>query len=115
MGEPFAVVLDGKVLSAPAIQEPITGGSGQISGSFTVAETASLAALLRAGALPAPLNAIEERTVGPDLGSDAIRMGAITGLAGLALVVGFMTLLYGRWGWSPTSRCSSTWRSPSRA
>ena len=98
VGEPFAVVLDGKVLSAPTIQEPITGGSGQISGNFTVAETATLAALLRAGALPAPLNAIEERTVGPDLGSDAIRMGAITGLAGLALVMGFMTLLYGRWG-----------------
>jgi SecD/SecF fusion protein len=98
VGEPFAVVLDGKVLSAPTIQEPITQGSGQISGNFTVAETATLAALLRAGALPAPLNAIEERTVGPDLGGDAIRKGAITGAAGLALVVGFMTLLYGRWG-----------------
>ena len=98
VGEPFAIVLDGKVLSAPVIQEPIIGGSGQISGNFTVAETTSLAALLRAGALPAPLHDIEERTVGPDLGSDAIRMGAITGLAGLGLVMGFMTLLYGRWG-----------------
>jgi SecD/SecF fusion protein len=97
-GDPFAIVLDGKVLSAPVIQEPITGGSGQISGNFTVAETATLAALLRAGALPAPLNAIEERTVGPDVGGDAIRMGAIMGAAGFALVVGFMTLLYGRWG-----------------
>ena len=83
VGEPFAIVLDGKVLSAPVIQEPITRGTGQISGSFTVAEAASLAALLRAGALPVPLSVIEERTVGPDLGSDAIRIGAITGLAGL--------------------------------
>jgi SecD/SecF fusion protein len=98
VGEPFAIVLDGKVLSAPVIQEPITGGAGQISGSFSVAETTSLAALLRAGALPVPLHVIEERTVGPDLGSDAIRMGAMTGLAGLALVMGFMTVLYGRWG-----------------
>jgi SecD/SecF fusion protein len=98
VGEPFAIVLDGKVLSAPVIQEPIPGGSGQISGSFTVAETTSLAALLRAGALPAPLAVIEERTVGPDLGSDAIRMGAMTGIAGLCLVMAFMTLLYGRWG-----------------
>jgi SecD/SecF fusion protein len=98
VGEPFAIVLDGKVISAPVIQQPITGGSGQISGSFTVAETTTLAALLRAGALPAPLNSVEERTVGPDLGSDAIRAGAITGIAGLILVVAFMTLLYGRWG-----------------
>jgi SecD/SecF fusion protein len=98
VGEPFAIVLDRKVLSAPVIQEAITRGTGQISGSFTVAEAASLAALLRAGALPVPLSVIEERTVGPDLGSDAIRIGAITGLAGLILVVGFMTLLYGRWG-----------------
>jgi SecD/SecF fusion protein len=98
VGEPFAIVLDGKVLSAPVIQEPIIGGSGQISGNFTVAETTSLAALLRAGALPAPLHDIEERTVGPDLGADAIHMGAVTGLAGLGLVMGFMTLLYGRWG-----------------
>jgi SecD/SecF fusion protein len=98
VGEPFAIVLDGKVLSAPTIQEPITQGSGQISGSFTVAEATSLATLLRAGALPVPLKVIEERIVGPDLGSDAIRIGAITGLAGLILVVGFMTLLYGRWG-----------------
>ena len=98
VGEPFAIVLDGKVLSAPVIEEPITRGEGQISGNFTVAEAASLAALLRAGALPVPLSVIEERTVGPDLGSDAIRIGAITGLAGLILVVGFMTLLYGRWG-----------------
>src|SRR5262249_30184513 len=98
VGQPFAIVLDGKVLSAPVIQEPITGGSGQISGSFSIADTTSLAALLRAGALPVPPHVIEERTVGPDLRSDSNPMGAMTGLAGLALVMGFMTLLYGRWG-----------------
>ncbi|MCF3933786.1 protein translocase subunit SecD [Acuticoccus sp. M5D2P5] len=98
VGHPFAIVLDGKVLSAPVIREPITGGSGQISGSFTVESAADLAALLRAGALPAKLTVIEERTVGADLGSDAIRMGVVTGLIGFALVVGFMLLLYGPWG-----------------
>lgn len=98
VGRQFAIVLDGKVISAPVIQEPILGGSGQIQGNFTVAETSSLAALLRAGALPVPLQIVEERMVGPDLGSDAIRMGAITGAAGLGLVLLFMTVLYGRWG-----------------
>ena len=98
VGEPFAILLDGKVLSAPVIREPITGGSGQISGGFDTKEASSLAALLRAGALPVPLTVIEERTVGPDLGGDAIRMGAITGLAGFALVFAFMVALYGRWG-----------------
>jgi SecD/SecF fusion protein len=98
VGEPFAILLDGKVLSAPVIREPIIGGAGQISGSFGSAEASSLAALLRAGALPVPLTVIEERTVGPDLGGDAIRMGAITGLAGFALVFAFMVALYGRWG-----------------
>lgn len=98
VGRPFAIVLDGKVISAPVIQEPILGGSGQIQGSFTVAETGSLAALLRAGALPVPLQIVEERMVGPDLGSDAIRMGAVTGAAGLLLVLVFMTVLYRGWG-----------------
>jgi SecD/SecF fusion protein len=98
VGRPFAIVLDGKVLSAPVIREPITGGSGQISGSFTVEETSTLAALLRAGALPAPLTVIEERTVGPDLGGDVIRMGVYTGVAGFAAVVLFMVALYGSWG-----------------
>lgn len=98
VGRPFAIVLDGKVLSAPVIREPITGGSGQISGSFTVGDTVVLSALLRAGALPAPLTVIEERTVGPDLGADVIRMGVYTGLAGFALVVAFMVALYGGWG-----------------
>ena len=98
VGRQFAIVLDGKVISAPVIQEPITGGAGQIQGNFTVAETSSLAALLRAGALPVPLQVVEERMVGPDLGSDAIRMGAITGAVGLVLVLMFMTVLYRGWG-----------------
>jgi SecD/SecF fusion protein len=98
VGRPFAIVLDGKVLSAPVIREPITGGTGQISGSFTVEDTVVLSALLRAGALPAPLTVIEERTVGPDLGADVIEMGIYTGLAGFAAVVVFMVALYGGWG-----------------
>ncbi|YBV97140.1 protein translocase subunit SecD [Phyllobacteriaceae bacterium JZ32] len=98
VGRPFAIVLDNKVLSAPVIREPITGGSGQISGSFTVEDTVVLSALLRAGALPAPLTVIEERTVGPDLGADAIKMGLYTGLAGFALVALFIVVLYGFWG-----------------
>ncbi|MEO3997806.1 protein translocase subunit SecD [Mesorhizobium sp. CAU 1732] len=98
VNKPFAIVLDGKVLSAPVIREPITGGSGQISGSFTVEDTVVLSALLRAGALPAPLTVIEERSVGPDLGADVIQMGIYTGLAGFALVVAFMIALYGWWG-----------------
>ncbi len=98
VGNPFAIMLDGKVLSAPVIREPITGGSGQISGSFSVEQANTLAALLRAGALPAKLTVIEERTVGADLGSDAIEMGILSGLVGFALVVGFMIALYGAWG-----------------
>jgi SecD/SecF fusion protein len=98
VGQPFAMVLDGKVLSAPVIQEPIVAGSGQIEGRFTTAETQSLAALLRAGSLPVPLKVVEERTVGPDLGADAIRTGATTGMIGLLLVLGFMTVVYGAWG-----------------
>lgn len=98
VGRPFAIVLDNKVLSAPVIRTPITGGSGQISGGFTVEEANTLAALLRAGALPAKLTVIEERTVGADLGSDAIEMGIFTGLIGFGLVVAFMLFLYGTWG-----------------
>jgi SecD/SecF fusion protein len=97
-GRPFAIVLDGKVLSAPVIREPITGGSGQISGGFTVQQATDLSALLRAGALPAPLQVIEERTVGADLGADAIEKGIESGLIGFALVFAFMLVLYGRWG-----------------
>ena len=80
VGRPFAIVLDGKVLSAPVIREPITGGSGQISGSFTVQEAGTLSALLRAGALPAKLTVIEERSVGADLGSDVIQKGIHAGI-----------------------------------
>ena len=98
VGRPFAIVLDDKVLSAPTINEPIPGGSGIIMGSFTTAQATDLAALLRAGALPAPLTVIEERTVGPDLGSDSIASGLKTGLMGFALVVVFMVVLYGAWG-----------------
>lgn len=98
VGRPFAIVLDNKVLSAPVIRQPITGGSGQISGGFSVEEANTLAALLRAGALPAKLTVIEERTVGADLGSDAIEMGVFTGFIGFLLVVGFLIVLYGGWG-----------------
>ncbi|MGH6760076.1 MAG: protein translocase subunit SecD [Phyllobacterium sp.] len=98
VNRPFAIVLDGKVLSAPVIREPITGGSGQISGNFTVEDTVILSALLRAGALPAPLTVIEERTVGPDLGGDAIKMGLYTGIAGFLLVALLIFYLYGVWG-----------------
>nr|WP_298724219.1 protein translocase subunit SecD [uncultured Steroidobacter sp.] len=98
VGRQFAIVLDGKVISAPVIQEPIIGGSGQITGNFTPAQTSSLSALLRAGALPVPLHVIQEGMVGPDLGGDAIRMGAFTGAAGLLFVLAFMTVLYRGWG-----------------
>ena len=98
VGKPFAIVLDGKVISSPVIQEPITGGQGQISGHFSVQSANELSVLLRAGALPAPLTVIEERTVGPDLGADAIRAGLISVIVGLGLVVGYMTLTYGLFG-----------------
>ena len=98
VGKPFAIVLDDKVLSAPVIREPITGGSGQISGSFTVQEAATLSALLRAGALPAKLTVIEERSVGADLGADVIQKGIYAGIAAFALVFLFIFALYGTWG-----------------
>ena len=98
IGRPLAIVLDNHVLTAPVIRGVIAGGSGEISGTFTVKEASNLALLLRAGALPAPLEVIEERTVGPDLGSDAIAMGITTGLLGAALVIAFMLGIYGRWG-----------------
>ena len=75
VGRPFAIVLDGKVISAPVIRSPITGGTGQITGNFTMDEASSLAILLRAGALPAKLTVVEERTVGPGLGQDLIDAG----------------------------------------
>jgi SecD/SecF fusion protein len=98
VGRVLAIVLDGRVISAPVIRGAIPGGSGQISGSFTTADAADLALLLRAGALPAPLAVVEERTVGPDLGRDAITTGLATGLMGAALVVISLFALYGRWG-----------------
>jgi len=94
----FAIVLDGKVISAPVIREPILGGSGVISGQFTVQGAQDLALLLRAGALPAPLTILEERSVGPGLGADSIAEGKIASLIGMALVVAFMVLVYGRFG-----------------
>jgi preprotein translocase subunit SecD len=97
-GRQLAIVLDGKVISAPRINEPILGGSGIISGSFSIQQAKDLALLLRAGALPAPLNVLEERTVGPDLGADSIRAGAMASGLGLVLVVVFMLLVYGLLG-----------------
>jgi len=98
IGKPFAIVLDGKVISAPVIREPITGGRGQISGHFSVADANDLALLLRAGALPAPLKVVEERSVGPSLGADAIHAGILSVAAGFIAVVGFMLAIYGRFG-----------------
>jgi len=95
----FAIILDDKVISAPNIREPITGGSGQISGGFTANSANDLAVLLRAGALPAPLTVVEERTIGPELGADSIRAGAISLLAGFLLVIAFMAFFYGLFGW----------------
>jgi preprotein translocase subunit SecD len=98
VGRPFAIVLDNEVISAPVIREPILGGSGQISGSFTVEQANDLAILLRAGALPAPLTIIEERTVGPGLGQDSIQKGKIAAAVGSVLVVVFMLATYGLFG-----------------
>ena len=98
VGKPFAIVLDKKVISAPVIKEAILGGSGIISGSFTVQSASDLALLLRAGALPAPITILEERTVGPDLGADSIHAGAIACVVGVILVVIFMFLFYGLFG-----------------
>src|SRR3954454_6044469 len=89
VGQPFAIVLDNEVISAPVIREPITGGSGQISGSFTVQAANDLAILLRAGALPAPLTVIEERTVGPGLGQDSIEKGELAAYVGSIMVIVF--------------------------
>ena len=98
VGRPFAIVLDNKVISAPVIREPILGGSGQISGSFTVQSANDLSILLRAGALPAPLTVIEERTVGPGLGADSIEKGKLASYVGSLLVIIFMFATYGLFG-----------------
>jgi preprotein translocase subunit SecD len=98
VGQPFAIVLDNEVISAPVIREPITGGQGQISGSFTVQAANDLAILLRAGALPAPLTIIEERTVGPGLGQDSIEKGELAAYVGSIMVIVFMLVTYRLFG-----------------
>jgi preprotein translocase subunit SecD len=98
VGRPFAIVLDNEVISAPVIREPITGGSGQISGNFTVEQATDLSILLRAGALPAKLTIVEERTVGPGLGQDSIEKGKRASYVGSLMVVAFMLATYGLFG-----------------
>ena len=94
VGKKLAIILDNKIISAPTIQEPIVGGSGQITGDFTFQSATDMALLLRSGALPAPLNIIEERTVGPDLGQDSINSGLISLVIGFCLVILFMLVKY---------------------
>ncbi len=98
VGRIFAVVLDNKVISAPVIRSPILGGRGIIEGGFTVESAQDLALLLRAGALPAPLKYLEERSVGPGLGADSIRAGKIAAVLGMVFVVVFMAVSYGLFG-----------------
>ncbi len=97
-GRVMAIVLDGKIISAPRIREPILGGSGVITGRFGAAEAQDLSLLLRAGALPAPLTILEERTVGPGLGADSIAAGKVASIVGLILVAVFMFAAYGLFG-----------------
>ena len=94
IGKQLAIVLDGKIISAPVIRDTIASGSGQISGGFTFQSATDLALLLRSGALPAPLNIIEERTVGPDLGQDSINAGIIALIIGFTLVIVFIFVKY---------------------
>lgn len=98
IGSPFAIVLDNEVVSSPVIQSHIPGGSGIITGRFTVEETTNLAVLLRAGALPAKLTFLEERTVGPELGQDSIDAGKVATAVAFAAVLVFMFLSYGLFG-----------------
>lgn len=98
VGERLAIVLDNEVISAPTIQGAIPGGSGVITGSFSVQEANDLALLLRAGALPAPLEVLEERTVGAGLGADSINAGVIASIVGLLFIVVFMVAAYGLFG-----------------
>ena len=98
IGQPFAIVLDNEVISAPVIQSHIPGGSGIITGNFTVEESTNLAVLLRAGALPAELNFLEERTIGPELGQDSIEAGKVATAVAFAAVLLFMFLSYGLFG-----------------
>jgi SecD/SecF fusion protein len=98
VGQRFAIVLDNQVITAPVIQQPITGGTGQISGNFTTASANDLAVLLRAGALPASLDIVEERTVDASLGADSIQHGLTAGVVASVLVIAFMVVAYGLWG-----------------
>jgi SecD/SecF fusion protein len=98
VGRPFAIILDDQVISAPVIREPILGGSGQISGNFSVEGANDLAVLLRAGALPATLTVVEERTVGPGLGQDSINAGVTASILGALAVVAYMMIFYGTFG-----------------
>ena len=98
VGAPFAIVLDNEVISAPTIRQAITGGSGQITGSFTVESSTQLAVLLRAGALPAEMTFLEERTIGPELGADSIAAGRIAAIVAFVAVLVFMQASYGLFG-----------------
>ncbi|QNT78581.1 protein translocase subunit SecD [Entomobacter blattae] len=99
IGHRFAIVLDNKVISAPVIRSAITEGNGQITGGFDAQKATDLALMLRAGALPAPLKVIEQRSIGPSLGADSIRAGALSLAVGFVLVIIFMALFYGLFGW----------------
>lgn len=98
VGRRFAIILDGKVISAPSFNEPIYGGQAQISGNFTTESAGALAISLQSGALPVDLKIVEERSVGPDLGADSIEKGIIAIVIGLVVVVALMLLTYGRFG-----------------
>jgi preprotein translocase subunit SecD len=98
IGKPFAIVLDDQVISAPVIQSHIPGGSGQITGNFTVESSTNLAVLLRAGALPAKMTFLEERTIGPELGQDSVDAGRLAAVVGLIAVSVFMIASYGLFG-----------------
>ncbi|MBV8683409.1 MAG: protein translocase subunit SecD [Caulobacteraceae bacterium] len=98
IGKPFAIVLDGRVISAPVIQTAITGGSGEITGNFTEDSAHNLALLLKSGALPAPLKIVEQHTVGAELGADAVKAGQVSILMGAVLIFAFIILSYGLFG-----------------
>ena len=98
VGKPFAIILDDHIVSAPTINSPITGGSGQITGSFTIQKAENLAIVLRSGALPAKLKVVERRVVGPGLGQDSIKAGVTASIVGLLLVILFMLAIYGLLG-----------------
>ena len=98
IGKPFAIVLDKRIISAPNIRSAITGGSGIITGHFTEESAHELALLLKSGALPAPLNVVEQHTVGAELGADAVKAGELSILIGAALIFAFIILAYGLFG-----------------